>query len=461
MIMNKYLPRLEDLVPISDSTETFSETPMVREFSKLYVKEQLQVLADLVRQSMIYMKYPNPNNDRDILMGDDFTSSKVFLDYIHDLNLFPKSHLALVNSRKNIDLKNSSLYHFVVIVEASNNKTFMVDTTPDVGYTYGKVIDLEHQDIYQSYTVVDSTLEELISLIRNDMYYISHGQYNYSQIENYNIFKKSLQNVDYLDGLFYRYYECVMDSNFSHLKEILKHEFFDKITEFENIEQLNDIHKEPVIERWKSNLEFLLENSKDYKAQQIEAQKIIGEEKKDKYLDLRDMSILYNHITPRLFYEFGYNVIIIKSSSYLLGISKSVTLSMIPDQRRLITEYDCNIGEKSELGLYPMSFFHPHGMKYNYQMKGPNKVILLNDDQDLLNERKHWIRKNYGQKIKGHYVEWFNGEKMLWDPNLLTNYVHSTDDACEASMHFLVGYPEYQVFTRFNYPNPVLMKRKK
>lgn len=49
----------------------------------------------------------------------------------------------------------------------------------------------------------------------------------------------------------------------------------------------------------------------------------------------------------------------------------------------------------------------------------------------------------------------------MWDTNLNTNLVHSTDDSVEASIHLLAGYPEYQSFKRFNYPNPVLRKEKR
>lgn len=63
--------------------------------------------------------------------------------------------------------------------------------------------------------------------------------------------------------------------------------------------------------------------------------------------------------------------------------------------------------------------------------------------------------------IQNHFVDWFNGEKVLWDTNLNTNLVYTTDDSIEACIHLLLWYPEYQLFTRFNYPNPVLRKEKR
>ena len=99
-------------------------------------------------------------------------------------------------------------------------------------------------------------------------------------------------------------------------------------------------------------------------------------------------------------------------------------------------------------------------MKYQKQMEGPCKIILVKYDAKILKARKNFIRENFAQKINGKYVNWFDGSKVLWDTNLNTNLVHSTDDAVETSIHFLAGYPEYQSFTRYNYPNPRLRKEK-
>lgn len=91
-------------------------------------------------------------------------------------------------------------------------------------------------------------------------------------------------------------------------------------------------------------------------------------------------------------------------------------------------------------------------------------IYTHKDDIFVLKNNKFfqcYINNNLIQKIAGHYVNWFDGSKMLWDPSLNTNMVHSTDDANETSIHFLTDYPEYQVFTRYNYPNPILRKEKK
>ena len=80
--MNSLLPKIDDLEPIVDSRQTFSETPFIREFYKLYDDEKLQILADIVRQTMIYEEIPNPLIEKELLIGDDYTSSKIFIDYL-------------------------------------------------------------------------------------------------------------------------------------------------------------------------------------------------------------------------------------------------------------------------------------------------------------------------------------------------------------------------------------------
>lgn len=49
---------------------------------------------------MIYEQDPNPLIDKKLLIGDDYTSSQVFINYLRSLNLFKKIELALVSNKK-------------------------------------------------------------------------------------------------------------------------------------------------------------------------------------------------------------------------------------------------------------------------------------------------------------------------------------------------------------------------
>lgn len=455
--MNSLLPNIDELEKIVDSRQTFSESPMTKDFILLSENDQLQVLTDIVKQSMIYCKYPNPDYDIRYLMGDDYTSSMAFINYINNLGLFESCQLAIGGSRRDIDLKDYNTTHFVTIVKDFNSKTYLIDTTPDIGYSYGEV---NSTSIYNDLVIVDADLNKFIYDIRKSMYEIANGLYNFSQID---VFKKEKRNFynNCFNGLLIKYGECIRNSDFIELQTLFNREFGSRFNDLEMLNQENNVYKEKILLKWDEQLKFLLEYSKDNKSQQKIAQRIIGEQKNNLSVNLFGEKIKLSNLTPRLFWENGCNVVLVKPSSYLVGVSNSVIEYMIPNKSRIVTSYNTNLGEHSELGLKPMSYFHPHGMKYQKQMEGPSKIILVNDNAEILNDRKYFIRNNFAQKNNGKYVDWFDGTKVLWDTNLNTNLVHSTDDAVETSVHFLAGYPEYQLFTRYNYPNPKLRKVKK
>lgn len=458
--MNSLLPKIDDLEPIVDSRQTFSETPFIRDFYKLDDYEKLQILADIVRQTMIYEKIPNPLIEKKLLIGDDYTSSKIFIDYLKSLNLFDDTQLVLVSNRKNIDINNYYDCHFSVLVNGINNKTYLVDVTPDIGYGFGEVNNLSNRDLYNKYIVLDSNDINIIDIIRNDIYNISKGIYNDKQIDNYKIIRKFFSNKVF-DGILLKYYNCVYMSNFDKLKSIMKIDFHDRVDCINNTYLQNELYKTKTIQNWQELLKKLVVESNNLKEQQRIAQYICSELKLSRTIEINGNLIKLNHITPRLLWENEYNVVIIKSSAFLMGIQASCEDYVISKRKNIISSYMCNMGEKNMFGLRPMAYFHPQGLKYEFQMNGPNKVVLVSENAKELNERKHYIRDNSTRIIQNHLVNWFNGEKVLWDTNLNTNLVHSTDDAVEASIHLLSGYPEYQSFTRFNYPNPVLRKEKR
>lgn len=459
IILNRLLPQINDLIPIVDSRQTFSETPLIMDFYKLNQIDQLQILSDIVKQTILYQENPNPEFELNQLIGDDYTSAKIFVEYIKNLNLVKSINLVIVSNKKNIDDKDYFSSHFAVLVQGKDGKYYLVDSTPDIGYGIGIVTDLNKTDIYTKYITIDEKMNNVISNIRNDIYNIKNGYYMSSQIDNYNKFKNIFYN-NWFNGILLQYYDCILKSNYEKLKTLIKREFNDIIYDIKKNESKNNIYKLNVIKNWYDKL-LALNNSTDYSKKQIIAKNIMGELKDNTKLYFNNHSILLRHITPRLMWEKGLNVVIVKPSSYLVGESGLVINSMIKKNKNIITSYNCNLGEKNHLGLKPMAYFHPHGMKYEIQMYGPNKVILVKEKADVLNKRKHEIRNNVAQVIAGHYVNWYNGDRVMWDPNLNTNLVHSTDDATEASIHLLAGYPEYQVFTRFNYPNPILRKEKR
>ena len=269
--MNSLLPKIDDLEPIVDSRQTFSETPFIRDFYKLNDDEKLQILADIVRQTMIYEEIPNPLIEKELLIGDDYTSSKIFIDYLKSLNLFNDAQFVLVSNRKNIDIDSFYDCHFSVLVNGINNKTYLVDTTPDIGYGFGEVNELSNRDLYNKYIVLDSNIINIIDIIRDDMYDIRKGIYNDKQIDNYKIIRKFFSN-EVFDGLLLKYYNCIFMSNFDKLKKIMEIDFHDRVDNINSIYLQNELYKIKTIKTWQELLKKMTIESSNLKEQQRIAQ---------------------------------------------------------------------------------------------------------------------------------------------------------------------------------------------
>ena len=88
-------------------------------------------------------------------------------------------------------------------------------------------------------------------------------------------------------------------------------------------------------------------------------------------------------------------------------------------------------------------------------MTGPANVYLVQGDAKKIGAEKKVLRQELAGDYYGKEYTWLDGQSMLWE-KWSTNLVHSTDNPAEASLHFLIAYPEQQIMTRFMYPNPKL-----
>ena len=218
------------------------------------------------------------------------------------------------------------------------------------------------------------------------------------------------------------------------------------------------------VKEWKKELQELINSDTNYK-RQLELSQAITEEilklnpSLMQYATIDNKCYPITYLSPRFFYENNLNLVLIKPSSYRLGIQATVREKFLTRGNGATGEFMTNMGEKSELfGLKKMHIFHPHGYKYERSMNGPSKIFLIHKTPNDTAHIKKGIRNDYGNYVKNKEVIWYDGKPILWDP-IITNLVHSTDDASEASMHYSSFAPEFQVMTRFMYPNPVLIKR--
>lgn len=216
------------------------------------------------------------------------------------------------------------------------------------------------------------------------------------------------------------------------------------------------------IQKWKEELcELQSVHSTDYK-RQLELATYIFQEMKlmDGSLDtkipfegkLRSVS----HMTPRMMLDNGFNVAMIKSSAYHLGVSATIRESLLKNSGVPIFEYQSNLSAPREItGIIPLIYSHPMGEMNFRPYQGISNIMLLKRPAMELYKIKKQLRSELGKNIQNREVMWNDGEKILWHP-FTTNLVHTTDNPSETALHLLSGIPEQQLMTRFMYPNPKL-----
>jgi len=85
-------------------------------------------------------------------------------------------------------------------------------------------------------------------------------------------------------------------------------------------------------------------------------------------------------------------------------------------------------------------------------------LFFVEKDYIQLAETKKNLREELGKDLFFKELLWYDGDNILWHP-FVTNYIHVADNPSESSLHYLIGYPEHQLMTRFMYPNKKLEKR--
>jgi len=443
--MNNLLPDITTLKPITGDWKTFSDCTYNKDWEEMTFENKLQLVNDIVRQTMLYEEFPNPRNEVEDLIGDSYTAALVSLEYLKENNIGTNFRLAL--ARKKIYEKEDALStHIILLIDDYFNNTYYFDATPNIGYGNGKVSNLNKQKYYEDIIELDYEAIEIINKIRNYSYKFKNNIITKNELIELKKLLKEFETVFIFKGYVEKTNNLLNGKNSNSQLEI-------------------DIWNHTVKE-WKKELENLINSDINYKRQLEIAQAITEELLKlnpslMQYANINNNYYPITYLSPRFFYENNLNLVLIKPSSYKLGIQATVREKFLVHGIGATGEIITNMGEKSELfGLKRMHIFHPHGYKYERSMNGPNKIFLIHKTPFETAKIKKGIRNDYGNNIKNKEVIWYDNKPILWDP-IITNLVHSTDDASEASMHYSSFAPEFQVMTRFMYPNPKLIKRCK
>lgn len=437
--MNRLLPNIDKLVPITENSKTFSDSLLNKDFNLLSFKDKLQILNDIVRQTMIYNENANPLNDTDTLIGDDYTAALIGKKYLEKLNIGKNIRLAFARGTKFDD-------NFVKVVLLVDD--YLFDATPKVGYKAGYV-SLSNE-VYKEYIAIEGELESIFKRLRSINF-----------ILDTNISKQELYT--YIEFLNYSLKYDVLESYINKIYNKIKLNYdYDLVFNKENTCDKIKLLKQVKI--WSTELKELINGDKDYKRQIELAQNITFLQNiiNSKESLVCNLGKKYNmdELTPRVFLETGLSLVMIKPSSYIFNWEYEIKAKFLEGKYDEVGNYFKSLGNETDLGIMPMKIFHPHGYKYIREMTGPTEIFLVERSATDIGKIKKKIRQEYKLKVNNKEVIWFDNEKINWNPICL-NFAHSSDDPCEACMGYTSLYPEYQVMTRFMYPNPLIIEEEK
>ena len=461
-----FIPQKEDLIPITNDKSTFYDCGFNKEFDDLDFKTKLQVLCDVVRESIYPNPTPNPKNDIETMNGNCYTASFIMKKYLEDLNIGNNIKVFFARCRK-FDPKDISTIHMVVLVE-NNNRLYQVDTAPYAGYKMGSVDDITNNPIYEEYVEVTEEMIYYLNIFREIIYQDSINNFNIKQLNYYLRICKEALKINILNGYnanTLRVLVKYFDNNYEKdefMKLIKKLKPYSKINKdnFMKAKKLAYIQ----IKKWEDELEELKRSNADYKRQLELAINIIQEKKMfdssyEEWVNINGVLVRRSFMNPRFMLENNLNQIMIKPSAKYIEVDNIIRDGYI-ESSKLVAEYEIDLSKPTKLtGIKPMIFSHTLGEEYIRSMMGTTDVLLLDIDADKAYDIKKKYRESLCPEMWYKEIMWVDHEPILWHP-FVTNLVHSTDNACEASLHFQIGYPEHQSMTRFMYPNPKLVKKK-
>lgn len=397
--MNKLLPDINEIIPIKNNNSIFYNCGYNQTFEFLSFEKKLQIINDIIRQTMIPEPFPDTNDHVENLVGNCHTAALASIQYLKKLNI-GKNHKYALARGKNYDPLNINTTHAVVLVEDDLENTYLFDASPFVGYNYGKVVNIKKEKIYEEFVILNNNMINIVNRIWEIPFLEKNEQINSN---NYKIFLEFLEkyyDIKILHGL--------ISKNLKLLSKYCTYDY-EKNTLIKKSQEINTcdkktlVYKQAVknrIKQYESEIKSINEFNKrkldliQYKANES----LILNSEKTLYSVINDKKIKLSYITPRLLYENNMSSI-----------------------------------------LFHKSFFN--------ELK--NMIIGDNECGYIINE--------FGQILESKNCMLINNNLIT---DKIKNNAYIIDDACQSVYYFLKNYSEYNMMNEFVYPNPKFYIKK-
>lgn len=185
--MNELLPKKEELTPIKKNTETFYDGAFDADFATLPFVQKLQVVNDIVRQTILPSINSNPEDEAQTMIGNCHTAVLVSISYLQSLGI-GKNYRYVLARRRVFDPEDLPTKHAVLLVDDEMGNTFEFDATPFAGYGFGTVKPLKDNPLYEEYIPITGEILELTSEVRTFMYERINGLLTPEKVMHYGIY---------------------------------------------------------------------------------------------------------------------------------------------------------------------------------------------------------------------------------------------------------------------------------
>ena len=385
------LPKKEDLVPI-DKDSLFKDCDFTEDFDSLPFETKLQVVTDLVRQSILPSTRPEPDTHVEKGIGNCHTASLIAMEYLKYLGV-GKNYRYVMARIKPFEPDDVLTKHSLVLLEDDNGVTYQFDATPFVGYKYGQVARLDQERFYQEYTLIDDNIKRLLDKIFELLVAAKKGLINDTNIDYYNMIFLEISNYSVLDGYTYSCSKALSKYQRNEHDQKLIQEIAMKVNKYHR--QLEGYEKRIAyreyllfkqIEEWEKELKELIAEDRDYRRQLeliqvITQEKVFYDERYEKKIDVNGKEVHLSHMTPRFFYENDLCACLNKKGRCLYFFGDNSLYTGIEVRKFIKISENINTISLGSEGLDPVESslvysagFPEHQIMTQYMY--PNKVLI-------------------------------------------------------------------------------------
>lgn len=319
------LPTKDELLPITLSYATFYDCGFNTPFDTLSEKQKLQIICDIIRETVCPNPKPNPNNDIKTMNGNCHTACIVAKKYLEQLNLVKNIEYVMARKRS-FNPDDIVSIHGILLIVGNDGKTYQFDPTPYIGYKFGYVEDIKYP-FYEEYVTINDDMMYFINLFKEIIFLDSVNKIDKNKINFY--IERCMSSLEY--KILGAYAGNALKTLLKYIENpILKDKVYNVIISLRPYSKIFKKKKEYQLELlkkqtkiWQEELNDLISSNGNIKRQTELCTNIVQELKMlnpsyECFRNINGFDVRLSFMNPRFMYENGFITSVIKTSAYYL-----------------------------------------------------------------------------------------------------------------------------------------------